>query len=664
MDTAPGAALLRYGPVAATKYGRSGRGVGRAGGEAAGRAGPTRSRGRIAPLDGLRGVALVAVLAYHVAPSSVPGGFLGVESFFVLSGYLLTALLLDERRRTGSIDARAYAGRRFRRIAPALVVLLVTLVVFVPLLAPDDAHRLRGDVLSSALGVTNWHLVVDNSSYFHRFGRPSFVRHVWSVAVEVQFYVLCPFLVAWLARRPRRPAIWALAAGVGLSAGVMAILYRSGDPSRAYYGTDARIGALLAGGLLAVVLATRRGREPRRRVWPRPVVTLGPVALAALVSLFLLADDRARLAYPAAFLATQAATATMIAAALHPGPLAGLLGLRALRWLGVRSYGIYLWHWPAVVLLRPGVDVGWSPAVTGAGTVGIALALGAISYRLVERPLLRPRLAAPNREQRRSAVAVALGAIGAAQFIGLLVHLPTSDPLAETLRAGQVVLAAQAPPAPVLTTSTTSTTAAPTTTEAAAVPAVPASPQADGEARPSPPLPQPGRSALADVALTAIGDSVMVSAAGALHARLGPSGYIDAQNRRQFSDAITIAKAMREEGRLSNVVVVHLGNNGPVRGSDVDALMRELTGVPTVLLVNVRVDGSWRDSVNQTFADSAGRHATIRLVDWYGYSDGHHDWFQRDGTHFRTTSGPGANAYADLIAGSIPPPEPATTGTP
>ncbi len=621
--------------------------------EAPGRVIATPSEGRSNALDGLRGLALVAVLAYHVVPSSVPGGFLGVESFFVLSGYLLTALLLDERRRTGAINAWAYAERRFRRVAPALVVLLVTLVVFVPLVASDDAHRLRGDVLSSVTGVTNWHLVADDSSYFQRFGRPSFVRHLWSVAVEVQFYALCPLLVAWLARRRRSVAIGALAVGVGLSAGVMAMLFRSGDPSRAYYGTDARVGALLAGALLAMVLAGRKGREPGRHVRPHPVTMVGPVALAALVSLFLVADDRARLAYPAAFLATQAATAGIIAAALHPGRLAALLGRRELRWLGVRSYGIYLWHWPAVVLLRFGIGADWPTAVTAAATIGIAVALGATSYRSVERPLLRSRPAPSKRERPTFALAVALGAVGAGQFIGLLAHLPTRGPLAETLRAGQLVLATQSPPTP--GASTTSNTPATDPTPAGLAQPTPAQTPA-----PQPLCPAMAAPGQAGVAVTAIGDSVMVSAAGALNARLGPSGYIDARNSRQFSDSIAIARAMREKGALSNVVVVHLGNNGPVKGSDVDALIRELAGVPAVLLVNVRVDGRWQDSVNETFADAARRHATIKLVDWHRSSEGHRDWFQSDATHFKTTSGPGANAYADAIASSIPPPETTT----
>ncbi len=145
----------------------------------------------------------------------------------------------------------------------------------------------------------------------------------------------------------------------------------------------------------------------------------------------------------------------------------------------------------------------------------------------------------------------------------------------------------------------------------------------------------------------------MVSAAGALHAGLGPSGFIDARHRRQFSDAIAIVRTMREHNALGDVVAVHLGNNGPVKGADVDSLMRELADVRTVLLVNVRVAGSWQDQVNQTLADAALRYPSIGLVDWHGHSDGHGEWFQSDGTHFKTTSGPGAKAYAELIVGSI-----------
>src|SRR5947209_4616423 len=185
------------------------------------------------------------------------GGFLGVDVFFVLSGFLLTTLLLGEHEQTGTIDRVAYAVRRVRRIAPALLVLLAVLVVIVPIAAQADAHRLPGDVVSSLLGLTNWHLIGDGSSYFALAGRPSFVRHLWSIAVEVQFYVLCPFLVAWLARRKPKVAALSLVAGIAASATLMGVLYRWPDPSRAYYGTDTRLHALLIGCLVPVLLPQR-----------------------------------------------------------------------------------------------------------------------------------------------------------------------------------------------------------------------------------------------------------------------------------------------------------------------------------------------------------------------------------------------------------------------
>ncbi|MGH9156148.1 MAG: acyltransferase family protein [Acidimicrobiales bacterium] len=610
-------------------------------------------RGRSAALDGLRGLALVAVLAYHAAPSTVAGGFLGVEVFFVLSGYLLAAALLDEHRRTGAIAGWRYARRRVRRVAPALAALLAGLVVFWPLVAPDAAHRLAGDVASSLAGVTNWHLIADGTSYFDRVGRPSPVRHLWSVAVEVQFYVLCPFLVAGLARwRRRRLEAAALAAGIGLSALVMAVLHRSGDPSRAYYGTDARVGALLTGVLVAVLLGSRSGPAAARR---RPRKDrLGGVGLAVLVVLFLVADDRARLSYPAAFLAAQAATAAVIVAVRRGrSPAGSALGSEPLRWLGLRSFGIYLWHWPLVVLLRPGVDVSWSPAVAGLVIVALAVVLGTLSYGLVERPLLRRRTRwRPPGTRPARPVLGGIGALAAAALVGLYLRIPATDPLAESLTAGMRLLDEQpAPPSP----APAVTDAAPAPPATQAPPVAEAVPPPPPEVTPEPTAAVPAPAAVAPPggAVSAIGDSVMISAAGALQSRLGPSVFIDARNSRQFAEGVVLARRMREEQRLAPVVIVHLGNNGPVRPADIDALMRELAGVPRVILVNVRVEAPWRDSVNETFANAANRYPAITLVDWNRSSDDHRAWFQADGTHFRTTSGPGANAYADLIVGAV-----------
>ena len=640
--------------------------IGAAGGPGA----PAGERRRVAPLDGLRGLALVAVLAYHVSPSTVRGGFLGVETFFVLSGYLLAGLLLDEHARTGVVDGIAYATRRVRRIAPALLALLAGLLVLGPVLAPDDAHRLGADIVSALSGVANWHLIAEQSSYFERVGRPSLVRHLWSVAVEVQFYALCPFVLAWVVRRRRTTAIRALAAGVGLSATAMAVLYRSGDPSRAYYGTDARVGALLAGVLLAVALDGARRRDASRPV-ARWAAVAGPTALTLLGVLYLVADDRARLSYPLAFLAAQAATAVVILAALRPGPVAHLLGSGGLRWLGRRSYGIYLWHWPVVVLLRPGIDVEWPPVVAGAVGVGVAVALGALSYGLVERPLLAARPGTPDLHPPTVRIGVVAAVVAALGLSALFVNLPRSDPLADTLRAGRSVLAAQPPPLPARIPTTADTVPPTTAPPAAAVdttvaptvapaPAPPPSTTPAPAPAPPPPTPEPTPAAtpppVATSAVTAIGDSIMVSAAAALRDRLGPAGFIDAFANRQFPEAITIARRMRDAGTLGAVLVVHLGNNGPVKAADVDTLVREVPPSVTVLLVNLRVRTPWEGAVNATLADAAARHPNVTLVDWYAGSEGHREWFQSDGTHFKTTSGPGARAYAELIVRSMPPP--------
>jgi len=247
-----------------------------------------------------------------------------------------------------------------------------------------------------------------------------------------------------------------------------------------------------------------------------------------------------------------------------------------------------------------------------------------------------------------------------------LARIPTTNPLAEVLHAGEKVIAAQPPPAPVPETTTTATTAPPAPVAAPVSAAVrpvrvqsaPA-PAPAAAPRPNLSLPPPGT-----VPVTAIGDSVMVSAAGQLHNRLGATGYIDAKQNRFFSQAAPIIHDLRARGALGRVVIIHLGNNGPVSQGDVDDVMRELNGVPNVLLVTVRVNTSWQNSVNQTLHDAATRYPAVQLVDWYAYSAGHGDWFGGDGTHFRTESGPGTNAYADLLVGSIPPPPTTTTEAP
>jgi peptidoglycan/LPS O-acetylase OafA/YrhL len=607
-------------------------------------------RTRRGALDGLRAVALAAVLIYHALPGALPGGFLGVEVFFVLSGYLLTTILLAEHRRDGRVDWRRYAARRVRRLAPALLALLAVLVLVVPIVAADDAHRFAGDLFSSLTGVTNWHLIRDHSSYFAAMGRPPLVRHLWSLSVEIQFYVLCPFLVAWIVRHRTRIAVVALGGGVGASAMVMALLYRAADPSRAYYGTDARIGAMLAGALVAVVLAGHADPAPRRR--RRVVATAaGYAGLLGLGVLFVVSHERARLLYPLGFLATQLATALVIAQALRPGRLGSLLAARRLRWLGERSYGIYLWHWPLVALMRPRIDVAWSPGFAAVLTIAGAVALGHLSYGLLERPFLVSLTPTPTPRRGRLVVGVewSLALVATAGLAVLVTDLPTADPIVSSLRAGQKVVSRQ--------TDIPTTTAAPTPTTTVAPEPAPAAPAEVAPAQPAP-SPPPAPVPATEVHGAAIGDSVMLGAAPQLQQRLGPSTFIDAKVSRQFNQGVDVARQLREEGRLGNVVIVHLGTNGPPTNRDVDRMMSQLDGVAHVLVVTVRMPRDWEAATNQTLRSAATRYPSIAIVDWHGHSNGHPEWFESDGVHLRAN---GAVAYADLLAAAIPPPPPPPT---
>jgi peptidoglycan/LPS O-acetylase OafA/YrhL len=346
-------------------------------------------------LDGLRGVAVLAVIAYHLNFGWAQGGYLGVDLFFVLSGYLITSLLVGEWGTSGRIRFRSFWARRARRLLPAVVLLLLVLALYAALGGPGlDRSTLRPDALTTLFYSANWHQVFSHQSYFAQFASASPLRHTWSLAIEEQFYLVWPLAlmaVLVLARGSRRIALMTtglLAAG---SAGLMAVLYHPGiDPSRIYYGTDTRAFELLVGAGLAIALVRRP--PVHRRAGRGALRGAGMVAMGLLVYGFVAVGGPPGWLYQGGLLAATVLVGVVIASVIQPrpGPLGAVLSVPPLRWLGVISYGLYLWHWPVLVLATES-STGVSGYPLKGLQVGLTLALATASYYVVERPIRRAR---------------------------------------------------------------------------------------------------------------------------------------------------------------------------------------------------------------------------------------------------------------------------------
>jgi peptidoglycan/LPS O-acetylase OafA/YrhL len=354
-----------------------------------------RSRRYMPGLDGLRALAVLAVIAYHLGFGWAPGGLLGVGVFFTLSGYLITDLLLEQWARGRRRLADFWLGRA-RRLLPALFAMLVAVFAWVTVFGPPQPPNFRDAVAAAALYVSNWQLIFQHVSYFARFGPPSALNHLWSLAVEEQFYIFWPFLLLLGTRFVREPSPGGLRprlAGVTLlgaaaSAIAMALLYHpSLDPSRVYYGTDTRACELLAGAALAMVWPSRRLRRSIAAGGRRALDAIGVLGLLGIGLLIWRTNEYSPFLFRGGFVLLALSTVLVVAALAHPACRLGpILGWAPLRWIGVRSYGIYLWHYPIIVLTTPAGAHG-TDLLRGALQVAATFAVAALSWRYVEEPV-------------------------------------------------------------------------------------------------------------------------------------------------------------------------------------------------------------------------------------------------------------------------------------
>jgi peptidoglycan/LPS O-acetylase OafA/YrhL len=581
-------------------------------------------------LDGLRALAVAGVVLYHAGVSRMPGGFLGVDVFFVLSGYLITSLLLAERRRKGRVGFKAFWLRRARRLLPAVLLVVFVCLLAGSTLARDDLARTRDDALSSVMYLTNWHLVAASHSYFNAFGRPSLLQHLWSLAVEEQFYLFWPLvLMASLKLLGRRYTIVLTVLLALASTALMWGLYNPDrDPSRVYYGTDTRAATLLIGALLAFAWPLGGFRDEISHRAARVLDGVGCVALLAVLALFVRVHDYDPWLYHGGFLLVALCTAVLIAVVVHPAASLGrALGSAPLRWIGVRSYGIYLWHWPVMMLSRPGIDVPWRGTFVVLAQIAVTVVLAALSYRYVEMPVrsgsaqrrLRTWLDGHTPRERLRWTAGSLA--GCVLVLGLTLGLPApgDSGVGSAQTATPAALARVSSLAGALRAGAAGNGSGSGSGGAAAGPGLSGGVVlGDGYGGGGAGDGDPG--SIPTGPILALGDSVMLGCAPVLEQRLGSRLRVDAVVGRQAVDTISRLAEYRTHGDLPPTVIVQIGDNGPVWYSNLQRLREVLGGVSHVVLVNVRVARSWQGEVDRTLAEYVDSWPQAVLANWYAHS--------------------------------------------
>ena len=393
-------------------------------------------------LDGIRAIAVLAVLLYHADLRWIPGGFLGVDVFFVVSGYLITSLLLEERRGTMTTDLKQFWLRRAKRLLPALFTMLIVTCAYAAAFVPDALYRLRTDVVAAATYSTNWWLIASNQSYFEALGRPPLLRHLWSLAVEEQWYLLWPLVfvvaVGLVRGRVERLVVPVLLVALASTVWMAAVFDPAADASRAYFGTDTRISGLLIGAATAMVWTPWRWPQAGR--WHLPGLdAAGWASLVLLVFVMLRWGEDGTYLYRGGFFVVALLSVAVVAISVHPGAATfrAALSLPFLRWLGSRSYGLYLWHWPVFMVTRQ-QDYPWmSSTLRFWLRVAVTFALTELSFRLVERPVrdgsamrwFRDWRADQDRRARGRGW-VTVGAVAALLSVGVVgSRVATADPV-------------------------------------------------------------------------------------------------------------------------------------------------------------------------------------------------------------------------------------------
>ena len=578
----------------------------------------TSSNRYIHSVDGLRAVAVIAVLLYHLGIDWIPGGFLGVDLFFVISGYVITGLILDSIEKSGGLDLRAFYLSRIRRLVPALIAMVVLTTLYIGVYAPETVRRFLNDLPFVFTGTMNWALVNREQDYFEAIGRPPLLQHTWSLAVEAQFYLVWPLVLLFVLRYFGKKNISFVALAIALASGVALFLYsvqidiKESAVSHVYFGTDTHSIGLFLGAALAVSWKPQNLTKEITKRAQDFVDLIGVFGFLGLLSAFLFINESDPTLYRIAFPLTALFGCATLISVIHPASrFAPILSTRPALWIGERSYGIYLWHWIVFQLTRPSIDLVGDDWALYSLRVLIVFALADISYRYIETPIRRGyfelwfrgmkyRTPSVRIRQKLSALIAVVVTLFATTLVSINA-IERADEIATQELAAQDAANSANTEDDVITDATT-----------------------------------PG--------LWVTGDSVILGIRNVL-ASYERIELINARVGRQIGELIEVART-DQKFVADSPVVLNLGNNNRLIESDVTALFEIVKDQPRVIVVNTAVPRSWRDENNAIISEVSSRYPNTTLIDWQKLSEGHPEYFASDGVHLNP---PGVNAYVSAI---------------
>jgi peptidoglycan/LPS O-acetylase OafA/YrhL len=567
----------------------------------------------IPAIDGLRALAVIAVMFYHLGFSWIPGGFLGVDLFFVISGYVITRMLLDSIAQSGGLDLRGFYLARLRRLLPALLFMLTTTIIAVGIWAPDTIKRLLIDTPFALTGTINWWLVANEQDYFESIGRPPLLQHTWSLAVEAQFYLVWPLILYFILKKFGKKHIPVAALSIAAASGIALLLVsvsidaaNASKVSHVYFGTDTHSIGLFLGAALAVSWIPQNFRVEISRKGQNFIDGIGVIGFIGILATFLFIDASNPAMYKIAFPLAGIFGAAIIASIVHPASrFAPVLQNKVLLWIGERSYAIYLWHWVIFQVTRPTVDLAGQAWALYSLRILIVFALADISLRYVELPIrrgviqywIKGRKYRTKKERNRqtsllsaaTVIVVVIAAIVSVRAISIASDARTALEKSLTVDTSNVI---------------------PT--------------EKDG--------------------LWVTGDSVILGIRSVLEEN-HPISLVNARIGRQAPELLEVLIQDQPQA-LDSPIIFNLGNNNALSREQVEQIFEAVKGQPQIIVVNTAVPRPWRDGNNQIIREVAANYLQADVIDWNELSNGRPEYFAPDGVHLVPA---GVNAYVGAI---------------